>query len=93
MEECGARTAHWASSQWIGWIPKCALCGTSVSQIAMLIMVSMMQICTKWKLQSEALTRTHCQLYGTLQLRRRATERLRDTSNDTSLSNTATKGL
>ena len=66
--------------------------GTSVSQIAMLIMVSL-QICTKWKLQSEALTRTHCQLYGTLQLRRRATERLRDTSNDTSLSNTATKGL
>ena len=31
--------------------------GTSVSQIAMLIMVSL-QICTKWKLQSEALTRT-----------------------------------
>ena len=32
-------------------------------------------------------------LYFTLQLRRRATERLRDTSNDTFLSNTATKGL
>ena len=32
-------------------------------------------------------------LYSTLQLRRRATERLRDTSNDTFLSNTATKGL
>ena len=73
----------------------------------MLIMVSL-QICTKWKLQSEALTRTTeaspsalalaiilalAVLYGTLQLRRRATERLRDTSNDTFLSNTATKGL
>ena len=32
-------------------------------------------------------------LYGTLQLRRRASERLSDTSNDTFLSNTATKGL
>ena len=33
-------------------------CGTSVSQIAIFIIADM-QICTKWKLQSEGLTRRH----------------------------------
>ena len=95
MEECGARTAHWASSQWYRPV-------SGTVSVARLWHLGVSDCNAYYGLYDADLhemeiairgVNTDCEVYGTLQLRRRATERLRDTSNDTSLSNTATKGL